>query len=132
MFIPTSRSLHGMGTQASSQSRGRFADFYFAIQVRKTQAAIKHALTERFYAWEDARKLAEQDPEVDLSGAGPAYTPGGAHLESEEAVWEEESQEKSAAGGRSEAAKETKSSREAVDPSTIPNSAKTQADAPRV
>lgn len=106
-------------------------DFYFALQVRKTQAAIKHALTERFYAWEDARKLAQQDPEVDLSGVGPAYTPEGAHLEPEEVAWEEVN-EQNAAGGGSEGAKETRSSKEAIDPSTIPNRAKAHEDAPRV
>lgn len=37
--------------------------------------SIKHVLTERFYAWEDAVKIAENDPEVDLSGNGPAFTP---------------------------------------------------------
>ncbi|KFY07607.1 hypothetical protein V492_06988 [Pseudogymnoascus sp. VKM F-4246] len=43
--------------------------------VRKTQRAIKQVLTERYYSWEDARKLAASDPEVDLSGEGPAHTP---------------------------------------------------------
>lgn len=28
--------------------------------------AIKHALTERYYAFEDARRVAVDDPEVDL------------------------------------------------------------------
>jgi len=37
--------------------------------------AIKHVLTERQYVWEDALKLAESDPEIDLSGEGPAFTP---------------------------------------------------------
>lgn len=37
--------------------------------------AIKHTLTERYYAWEDARELAEKDPEIDLSGEGNPYTP---------------------------------------------------------
>ncbi|KAI0478817.1 MRP-L47-domain-containing protein [Xylariaceae sp. FL0804] len=46
-------------------------------EVRKTMKAIRHTLTERFYAWEDARTLAETDPEVDLSGEGTAYTPLG-------------------------------------------------------
>lgn len=32
-------------------------------------------LTERYYSWEDARKLAKDDQEVDLSGEGPAHTP---------------------------------------------------------
>jgi hypothetical protein len=36
---------------------------------------IKYALTERYYAWEEARKLAQEDPEVNLSGNGPAYVP---------------------------------------------------------
>lgn len=39
-------------------------------QVRRTQRAIKHVLTERFYAWEEARTLAKGDDEVDLA-AGP-------------------------------------------------------------
>lgn len=43
--------------------------------VRMTQRAIKHVLTERYYSWEDARELAKGDPEVDLSGEGPAFTP---------------------------------------------------------
>ncbi|KAK3352334.1 54S ribosomal protein L4, mitochondrial [Lasiosphaeria hispida] len=43
--------------------------------VKATQKAIKHVLTERFYAWEDAVELAKSDPEIDLSGDGPAFTP---------------------------------------------------------
>jgi large subunit ribosomal protein L47 len=43
--------------------------------VRRTQRGIKHVLTERYYTWEEARQLAEKDPEIDLSGNGPAYTP---------------------------------------------------------
>jgi len=34
-----------------------------------------HTLTERWYAWEEARKVAKTDEEVDLTGIGPAYTP---------------------------------------------------------
>ena len=39
--------------------------------------AIKAALTERWYSWEDARKLAERDPHVNLSGdlESAAYNP---------------------------------------------------------
>ena len=37
--------------------------------------AIKHTLTERYYAWQEAVELAKIDPEVDLTGNGPAYTP---------------------------------------------------------
>jgi large subunit ribosomal protein L47 len=35
-------------------------------QVKLTQRAIKHVLTERWYAWEDARLLAEGDASVSL------------------------------------------------------------------
>lgn len=31
-------------------------------QIRKTMRAIKHVLTERWYAYEEARKIAEKDP----------------------------------------------------------------------
>jgi len=37
--------------------------------------SIKHALTERWYAWEDARKLAESDPEIDLDNVQSPFTP---------------------------------------------------------
>ncbi|KAI9821222.1 MAG: 54S ribosomal protein L4 mitochondrial [Pycnora praestabilis] len=44
-------------------------------EVRLTQRAIKQVLTERYYSWDEARKLARQDNEVDLTGRGPAYVP---------------------------------------------------------
>jgi hypothetical protein len=46
-------------------------------QVKLTQRAIKHVLTERWYAWEDARLLAEGDASVNLYPAEgeTAYTP---------------------------------------------------------
>ncbi|KAH6690366.1 50S ribosomal protein L4 [Plectosphaerella plurivora] len=43
--------------------------------VQTTMKAIKHVLTERYYAWEDAYQLAHEDPEINLSGKGPAYKP---------------------------------------------------------
>ena len=48
-----------------------------AFQVRRTMKAIKQVLTERWYSWEDARKLAEKDAEVDLNAdlETPAYRP---------------------------------------------------------
>lgn len=100
--------------------------------MRKTQAAIKHALTERFYAWEDARKLAQTDEEVNLSGNGPAYTPGFSNSEFEDTARGQESTEQSPSGERSEGSEESKPSEGAVDPSTIPNPAKAHGDAPRV
>lgn len=47
--------------------------------------AIKHALTERYYVWEDARTIAATDPEIDLSGEGNPYTPRG-YMEEEVVV----------------------------------------------
>jgi large subunit ribosomal protein L47 len=32
-------------------------------------------LTERYYAWRDAEAIAKNDPEIDLSGNRPIYTP---------------------------------------------------------
>jgi len=39
--------------------------------------AIKHALTERFYAWEDAVDVAKEDPEIQWEGAedGQMFVP---------------------------------------------------------
>lgn len=38
--------------------------------------AIKHALTERFYTWQDAAQVATSDPEINLDGKdGQVYTP---------------------------------------------------------
>jgi large subunit ribosomal protein L47 len=36
---------------------------------------IKHALTERYYAWEDASKLAETDPEISFENGRAMFTP---------------------------------------------------------
>ncbi|CAD6585636.1 MAG: 54S ribosomal protein L4 mitochondrial [Alectoria sarmentosa] len=45
------------------------------LTIRQTQAKIKHALTERWYAWEEAWKVAENDPEINLKADldTPAY-----------------------------------------------------------
>jgi large subunit ribosomal protein L47 len=43
--------------------------------VKKTQQAIRHALTERYYAWQDAHKIARTRSDIDLTGRGPAYQP---------------------------------------------------------
>ncbi|RKF55244.1 54S ribosomal protein L4, mitochondrial [Golovinomyces cichoracearum] len=51
--------------------------------VRRTKRAIKQALTERYYAWSEAKELAKSDSEVDLSGNGPAYRPKSFYEENE-------------------------------------------------
>ncbi|KAL8954669.1 MAG: hypothetical protein Q9183_006990, partial [Haloplaca sp. 2 TL-2023] len=58
--------------------------------VRLTQKAIKHALTERYYAFEEARRVAVADPEVNLDAepGTQAYTP----IYSDEAALEPEYQ----------------------------------------
>ena len=43
--------------------------------MRRTQRAIKHTLTERYYSWKDALEVGKSDPELDLSGEGPVYRP---------------------------------------------------------
>ncbi|KAL8710628.1 MAG: hypothetical protein Q9220_004852 [cf. Caloplaca sp. 1 TL-2023] len=65
-------------------------------QVRSTQKAIKHALTERYYAFEEARRVAVNDPEVNLDAepGTQAYTP----IYSDEADMEEEYPVTAAAG----------------------------------
>jgi large subunit ribosomal protein L47 len=44
-------------------------------EVYKTQKAIKRVLVERWDAWEDARELAVEDPEVVVTEAGIEYQP---------------------------------------------------------
>ncbi|KAI4140246.1 MAG: hypothetical protein L6R39_005882 [Caloplaca ligustica] len=56
--------------------------------VRQTQKAIKHALTERYYAFEEARRVAAADQEINLEAEPgtqaymPAYSDEG-HLEND-------------------------------------------------
>lgn len=105
-------------------------------QVRLTMRAIKHTLTERLYAWEDAVKLAETDPEIDLSGEGTPYTPA-EYLEEElyeEKTLEAQEQEHQDAEEKQKLAAEEQdfAGPSNVDPSTIPSPDKTPVDAPRV
>jgi len=87
--------------------------------------AIKHTLTERYYAWEDALELAESDPEVDLSGEGAAYTPM-EYLE-EYSVYEDES-----AGEAEDRQTKSASAPTNVDPSTLPPKDKPAQESPRL
>ncbi len=77
---------------------------------------IKHALTERFYVWEDAVELAQTDPEIDLSGEGPAFRPAGYFEEEPAAAALEEGGEAAAAQSADAAAapKATASEQEPV------------------
>lgn len=60
------RSRHGHQSNANT-----------CQQVKKTLRSIKHALTERFYVWEDAVNVAKDDPEINMDGSeGEAYNPG--------------------------------------------------------
>jgi large subunit ribosomal protein L47 len=90
--------------------------------------AIKHVLTERYYAWEDAVKLAEKDPEVNLSGDGPTFTPREFFEEDQEAAALEEP----AVSPMGEGVEQTEPGTGAtLDPATIPSS-KPQSEAPRI
>lgn len=89
-------------------------------QVRITMRGIKHVLTERLYAWEDAVALAKEDPEVDLSGKGPAFTPT--------QYLEDEVPETPRAETASSESAEPAPAAAASDPATITPPAKPQAE----
>ncbi|KAL7269660.1 54S ribosomal protein L4 mitochondrial [Rhizina undulata] len=74
------KELNIMATQELERKRIKPGYGEYESQTRRraiqwTQRAIKHTLTERAYAWQEAKKLAATDEEVDLSGDGPAYVP---------------------------------------------------------
>ncbi|KAI0406133.1 mitochondrial 39-S ribosomal protein L47 (MRP-L47)-domain-containing protein [Xylaria palmicola] len=97
-------------------------------EVRRTMRAIKHALTERWYLWEDARKLAATDPEIDLNNVQSPFTPKD-YFESPESPLEGDVSEQSAEGASpgfmAEEPRVTKP--EDIEPSTIsPEPAKDQ------
>lgn len=83
--------------------------------VKLTMRAIKHTLTERWYNWEDARGLAVEDPEVDMSGEGPAYNPRAFEDVPDEVLVEEEAQDAAEAQGAAEA-QDAQSVREDANP----------------
>jgi large subunit ribosomal protein L47 len=98
---------------------------------------IKHVLTERLYAWEDAVELAKTDPEIDLSGEGQVYTPG-AFVEEESAedggadeqVAAEEEYEDSNREEPGETRGQASSLGATVDPNSIPEAPKPAGDRP--
>lgn len=90
--------------------------------------AIKHTLTERYYAWEDARELAEKDPEIDLSGEGNPYTPRDYMEEDMEQLALDP---ESAAQQREEKFMEEKPATESIDTSNLPKTDQRQSS-PRV
>lgn len=100
------------------------------MQVRKTQNAIKHALTERFYAWEDAVQLAKEDPEIEFTkDGGVSYTPTEEVREPEPQYMEEDMLVESDEVEQVKAVDQVK--HEAVDPSIPQESGKTQQDGVR-
>ncbi|KAJ8130347.1 hypothetical protein O1611_g3283 [Lasiodiplodia mahajangana] len=102
-------------TEGNDEGAARLAE------VRKTMRAIKHALTERWYLWEDARKLAETDPEIDLSNVQSPFVPRD-YLEEHETAPAEDNQdastEQSPSGFMTEEPRVTKP--EDIEPSTLP------------
>ncbi|KAL9079672.1 MAG: hypothetical protein Q9157_001448 [Trypethelium eluteriae] len=68
--------------------------------IKFTQRAIKHGLTERWYAWDAARQVAVEEG-LDLSGNGPVWTPQNFEeddAESEEIIEEPEERQTDAVG----------------------------------
>ncbi|KAI2624369.1 MRP-L47-domain-containing protein [Hypoxylon sp. NC1633] len=82
-------------------------------EVRKTMKAIKHTLTERFYLWEDARQLAESDPEIDLTNSSRPFNP--------HSYLEEETQTTEAVEGQKDESENLPA--EKAEPSTLPPNA---------
>lgn len=78
--------------------------------------AIRHALTERYYTWEDATEVARSDPEIDLNaGEGQAYNPSAYEDEFEAAEsWEEPKQEGDAASTEAAAKAEGKTEKQSA------------------
>ncbi|KAG5785210.1 hypothetical protein H9Q73_001162 [Fusarium xylarioides] len=67
-------------------------------EVLKTQRAIKHVLTERYYTWQDAVGVAMSDPEINFEGAeGQVYTPSAYEDEVDVAEWTQPEAESEAA-----------------------------------
>lgn len=83
--------------------------------------AVKHVLTERFYVWEDSMELAKEDPEVNLAGDGPAFTPRD---------YLEEGEVEEAAEAAEETTEKTEPAAATPDAATTPS--KAQAEAPRL
>jgi len=52
---------------------GEFESTKRVNTIKETQKAIMHTLTERFYAWEDARDLALQAPDIAVRGDNFIY-----------------------------------------------------------
>ncbi|KAI0132318.1 54S ribosomal protein L4, mitochondrial [Xylariales sp. AK1849] len=91
--------------------------------VSKTMKAIRHALTERYYTWEDARTLAATDPEVDLSSQANPYTP---HDFLEEEMADSEVYETEAEAAEEEKQLLEQPVVETIDPSTLPKTPENQ------
>lgn len=77
------------------------------LQVQKTMRSIKHALTERFYTWEDAVDIARSDPEIDLDAQdGQVYKPSAYEDEFEASgSWTETGKDASASTAEAQAGK---------------------------
>ncbi|KAI4131054.1 MAG: hypothetical protein LQ347_003135 [Umbilicaria vellea] len=98
------KELNRLATEKHERARleagyGDFESEEREKEVRRTQRAIKHALTERWYAWEDARKVARDDPEVDIHRRRKPYNPRNLEDDVSEEVIEEPPQAAAAASG---------------------------------
>lgn len=95
-------------------------------EVKLTMKRIRHVLTERYYTWEDARELAELDPEINLAGGGkngPVFVPSEFMIEEEEETPEIKAEE---VEGEGQGERITGQAGQGevklnVDPSTLPN-----------
>ncbi|KAI1437194.1 mitochondrial 39-S ribosomal protein L47 (MRP-L47)-domain-containing protein [Xylaria sp. CBS 124048] len=129
-----------VATARKEKSRLKFTegfdeDALRLVAVRKTMKSIKHTLTERWYLWEDARKLAEEDPEIDLNDKKKPYKPKEDYFEERADALETSDQPQSAqpqtpSGFMTEESSTPKLELDGVDPSTVPpKTPETQAQA---
>ncbi|KAI1321996.1 MRP-L47-domain-containing protein [Xylariaceae sp. FL0255] len=102
-------------------------------EVIKTMNAIKHTLTERWYLWEDARRLAETDPEIDLHNTSAPFQPAeGFEEEDMEETVQETTQESVQQSGEQQQQQEVKAALPVDAKTELPGKTESERPAPKL